>query len=72
MAVSSRGVGEVICDLLGHEEETIVARAAEAGISLTGMSRLRLIAGPPQLLLGASFPPDAMRRAVEGLAALLG
>ncbi len=58
----------VICDLTGFEEDDFIARAASRGVPITTMSRLRLIAGTPQLLLGHAFPPGQLRQAVDVLA----
>jgi len=55
-------------DLQGLGEDVFVARAAEQGVCVTGMSLLRLAGGPPQVLLGHSFPPERLRRAVGLLA----
>ena len=59
---------QVVCGLRGHHEEDYAALAADAGVALTPMNRLRLIAGPPQLLLGHSFPPGLLRRGIDALA----
>jgi GntR family transcriptional regulator/MocR family aminotransferase len=62
----------IICNLRGYEEEAFLARAAAVGVVVTAMNRLRLIAGPPQLLLGHSFPPEQLRKAAEILARVAG
>jgi GntR family transcriptional regulator/MocR family aminotransferase len=62
------GGAHLVCDLAGMDEESFAARAASRGVVVTAMGRLRLVGGPPQILLGHCFPPDAIRKAVATLA----
>lgn len=63
---------QLICDLRGMDEENFVARSAAKGVSVIGMGRLRLIPGPPQVLLGHGFPPGGIHDAIARLADAVG